>query len=73
MIRRWFKTTSIKDRSKTFNAFVKKGDIIQIFITNEMKIETESLSELKIKRAALSKKFQEFTTSVGSANASRSG
>ena len=54
----------MKDRSKTFNAFVLKEEIFEIFLTNEMKIETNNLSELKVKRAALIKKFQDFVTIV---------
>lgn len=62
----WFHAngTTFKERTKTFTSFVKRGEVVQIFITNEMKIETESLSELKLKRAALSKKFKEFIKNV---------
>ena len=55
---------AMKERSKTFNSFVSKEEIHQIFITNEMKIETNCLSELKIKRAALVKKFHDFVSTV---------
>lgn len=54
----------MKERTNTFNNFVKRSDIVQIFITNEMKIETETLSELMIKRAALMQKFKEFIKNV---------
>lgn len=58
----------MKESTKTFTTFVRKADVQSLFITNEMKIETKSLSELKIKKAALSRKFREFMKGVRAAH-----
>lgn len=49
-----------KKISKTFKTFVRKKDIINLFLTDVMRIESHSLSEIKIKTAALRFKFKQF-------------
>jgi hypothetical protein len=50
---------SSKIRS-TFKNFIKKKDIIGMMIADSMKIESNSLAEIRLKSAALRKKFKEF-------------
>ena len=55
-----FDVKQTKKISKTFKSFVRKKDIINLFLSDTMRIESHSLSEIKIKTAALRFKFKQF-------------
>lgn len=53
-----FDNKHTKEISNTFKSFVRKKDIFNLFLGDTMRIESHSLSEVKIKTAALRHKFK---------------